>query len=245
MHILSIQSWVAYGHVGNAAAVFPLQRLGAEVSAINTVEFSNHPGYGAVTGEVVPASRVKALLDGLDDRGALNHCDALLSGYLGEAATGDVVLEGVARLKAANHTAVWCCDPVIGDEGPGIYVRPGIADFFREQAVPAADLLTPNHFELQLLTGLACTTMAETKIALRRDPASCWSPACAAKTRRRTASTAWWAVRRALPDCGPQGCRSQPMAQVMPWRRCSCSTSWLGNRRPQPWKMRRPPFTVC
>jgi pyridoxine kinase len=166
VHILSIQSWVAYGHVGNASAVFPLQRLGAEVSAINTVEFSNHPGYGAHTGEVVPAARVRALLDGLTGRGAFQHCDGLLSGYLGEAATGAVVLEAASRLKAANPKAIWCCDPVIGDEGPGIYVRAGIADFFRDQAAGQADLLTPNHFELKCLTGLSCATLAETKVAI-------------------------------------------------------------------------------
>jgi pyridoxine kinase len=167
VHILSIQSWVAYGHVGNASAVFPLQRLGAEVSAINTVEFSNHPGYGAFTGEVVPAARVQALLNGLTARGALQTCDALLSGYLGEAATGAVVLEAASRLKATNPDAIWCCDPVIGDEGPGIYVRPGIADFFRDQAAGQADLLTPNHFELKCLTGQPCGTLAEAKAAIR------------------------------------------------------------------------------
>ncbi len=167
MHILSIQSWVAYGHVGNAAAVFPLQRLGAEVSAINTVAFSNHPGHGAFTGDIVPAARVQTLLDGLTDRGALRHCDALLSGYLGEAATGAVILQAASRLKAANPRALWCCDPVIGDEGAGIYVRPGIADFFRDQAVPQADVLTPNHFELKCLTGLACDTLEQAKSAVR------------------------------------------------------------------------------
>ena len=167
MHILSIQSWVAYGHVGNAAAVFPLQRMGAEVSAINTVAFSNHPGYGAFTGEIIPAARVKTLLDGVAARGVLHRCDALLSGYLGEAATGAVVREAAERLKAANPRALWCCDPVIGDEGSGIYVRPGIADFFRDQAVPQADLLTPNHFELKCLTGLPCATLAEAKSAIR------------------------------------------------------------------------------
>ena len=166
MHILSIQSWVAYGHVGNASAVFPLQRLGAEVSAINTVEFSNHPGYGAFTGAIVPAARVRALLDGLAGRAVLQKCDGLLTGYLGEADTGDVVVEAASRLKAANPRAIWCCDPVIGDDGPGIYVRPGIADFFREQAAAGADLLTPNHFELKCLTGLACGTLPEAKEAV-------------------------------------------------------------------------------
>lgn len=166
MHILSIQSWVAYGHVGNAAAVFPLQLLGAEVSAINTVEFSNHPGYGAHTGAICSPASVRALIDGLAARDVLASCDALLSGYLGDPGTGEVVLATAQRLRAANPAALWCCDPVIGDTGPGIYVRPGIADFFRNHAVPGADILTPNHFELACLTGLPCATLREAKVAV-------------------------------------------------------------------------------
>jgi pyridoxine kinase len=158
MHILSIQSSVAYGHVGNAAAVFPLQRLGAEVTAINTVAFSNHPGYGAFTGDILKPDMVRMLLEGVAARGVLDSCDALLSGYLGEAGTGAVILDAALRLRNANPKALWCCDPVIGDDGPGVYVRPGIADFFRAEAVPAADLLTPNRFELACLTGLPCDT---------------------------------------------------------------------------------------
>ena len=153
MNILSIQSWVAYGHVGNAAAVFPLQRLGAEVWAVNTVQFSNHPGYGAWTGQVFSGAQVAAVIDGIAARGVLARCEAVLSGYLGEAGVGEAVLDAVGRVRAANPAAVYCCDPVIGDDGSGVYVRPGIADFMRERAMPASDLATPNRFELEQLTG--------------------------------------------------------------------------------------------
>jgi pyridoxine kinase len=156
VNILSIQSWVAYGHVGNASAVFPLQRLGAEVWTVNTVQFSNHPGYGAFTGSVFPPDTVRALVDGIAALGVLPSCDALLSGYIGESGTGEVLLHAASRLRAANKRALWCCDPVIGDDGPGVYVRPGVADFFAGPAVAAADLLTPNQFELGCLTGLPC-----------------------------------------------------------------------------------------
>jgi pyridoxine kinase len=166
MHILSIQSWVAYGHVGNAAAVFPLQRLGAKVSTINTVSFSNHPGYGAFTGQVFPPETLRSLLDGIAAVGGLQSCDALLSGYLGDPGTGAVILDAALRLRVANPRSIWCCDPVIGDEAPGVYVRPGVAEFFRDQAVPQADLLTPNQFELKYLTGLPCDTLANLRIAV-------------------------------------------------------------------------------
>jgi pyridoxine kinase len=165
MNILSIQSWVSFGHVGNASAVFPLQRLGAEVWAVNTVQFSNHTGYGTWRGQVFGAELVRDLVQGIEDRDALPRCDAVLSGYMGDAAIGEAVLDAVARAKAANPRALYCCDPVIGDVGRGVFVRPGIPEFMRERAVPAADLITPNQFELEHLTGLPVTTLAEAKAA--------------------------------------------------------------------------------
>ncbi|MBC9179933.1 pyridoxal kinase PdxY [Pseudoroseomonas ludipueritiae] len=166
MNILSIQSWVSYGHVGNASAVFPLQRLGAEVWAVNTVQFSNHTGYGTWRGQVFGAELVRDLVQGIEDRGALPRCDAVLSGYMGDAAIGEAVLDAVSRAKAANPKALYCCDPVIGDVGRGVFVRPGIPEFMRDRAVPAADLITPNQFELEHLTGLPVTTLAEAKAAV-------------------------------------------------------------------------------
>ena len=164
MNILSIQSWVASGHVGNAAAVFPLQRLGAEVTAINTVQFSNHPGHGAFTGRISPPEEVAALVAGLDAHGTLGRCDGVLSGYIGEAGVGHVILDAVARVRARNERALWCCDPVIGDEGR-VYVRPGVAAFFNAVAVPAADILTPNQFELDLLSGAPSHTLTQARAA--------------------------------------------------------------------------------
>ena len=139
MNILSIQSWVAYGHVGNASAVFPLQRLGAEVWAIHTVQFSNHTGYGAWRGQVLPATLIGDCVEGIAERGVLPGCDAVLTGYVGDAATGEAILGAVARVKAANPAALWCCDPVIGDVGRGVFVRPGIPEFFRDRALALAD----------------------------------------------------------------------------------------------------------
>lgn len=165
LHILSIQSWVAYGHVGNASAVFPLQRLGAEVWTINTVQFSNHTGYGHWTGQVFTGAQVRDLVDGIAARGVLRRCDAVLSGYMGDAAIGEAILHAVARVRAENPHAVYCCDPVIGDVAEGVYVRPGIEDFLRAQALPQADIATPNRFELERLTGLACQSLSQAKQA--------------------------------------------------------------------------------
>jgi pyridoxine kinase len=166
MNILSIQSHVAYGHVGNAAAVFPMQRLGHEVWPIHTVQFSNHTGYGAWRGEVLPAALIGDCVQGIADRGVLGRCDGVLSGYMGSAETGSAILEAVSKVKAANPKARYCCDPVIGDVEGGIFVRPGIAEFMRDRAVPMADIITPNQFELDLLSGGASATLDEARQAI-------------------------------------------------------------------------------
>jgi len=168
MSILSIQSHVAYGHVGNAAAVFPLQRLGFEVWPVHTVQFSNHPGYGDWQGQVFTAGHIGEVIDGIAARGVLGTCDAVLSGYLGTASVGEAVAAAVARVRAANPAALYLCDPVMGDTGPGLYVREGIPAFLRDRAVPLADVLTPNVFELEQLAQCTIASRGDAVAAARR-----------------------------------------------------------------------------
>jgi pyridoxine kinase len=151
MNLISIQSHVAYGHVGNSAAVFALQRLGCEVWPVHTVQFSNHTGYGTWKGEVFAAARIGEVIDGIADLGVLGACDGVLSGYIGAVETGEAIVTAVGKVKAANPRASYCCDPVIGNRTRGAFVRPGIAEFMRERALPAAGVVTPNHFELDRL----------------------------------------------------------------------------------------------
>ncbi|MGN6250410.1 MAG: pyridoxal kinase PdxY [Marmoricola sp.] len=162
MQVLSIQSAVAYGHVGNSAAVFPLQRLGVEVWPVNTVNFSNHTGYGAWRGPVLPADDVRAVLEGVEERGAFPDVDVVLSGYQGGSDIGAVILEAVARVKAANPSAIYACDPVMGNATSGCFVHPDIPVLLRDRVVPHADLITPNQFELGYLTGTEPHTLEET-----------------------------------------------------------------------------------
>lgn len=159
--VLSVQSRVAYGHVGNAASVFPLQRLGIEAWALDTVAFSNHTGHGRWRGSAVAAAQIAELFEGIAALGVLPQIDAVLSGYLGDAATGPVLLDIVERVRAANPRALFCCDPVIGDVETGSYVTKGIAEFFRDRALGLADIVTPNLFELEYLTGARIATLAE------------------------------------------------------------------------------------
>ena len=159
--ILSIQSSVAYGHVGNSAATFPLMRIGVEVWPVITVHFSNHTGYGAWRGPLLSAQDVADVVRGIDERGVLGRVDAVLSGYQGAEEVGAEVLRTVELVRQRNPRAVYCCDPVIGDVGRGVYVRSGIPEFMRDQVVPRAQIVTPNHFELDLLTGRETNTVAE------------------------------------------------------------------------------------
>ncbi len=153
MKILSIQSAVAYGHVGNSAAVFPLQRIGVEVIPVNTVNFSNHTGYGAWRGPLISPEQVGEVITGVEERGAFPQIDVVLSGYQGGVGIGDVIVDAVQRVKAANPDALYACDPVMGNAKSGCFVAPEIPDLLRDRVVPNADIITPNQFELGFLTG--------------------------------------------------------------------------------------------
>ena len=166
MKILSIQSAVAYGHVGNSAAVFPLQRIGVEVLPVYTVNFSNHTGYGAWRGPVINPADVRGVLLGIGERGAFADVDVVLSGYQGDEGIADVILDTVARVTAANPAAVYSCDPVMGNATSGCFVAPAIPVLLRDRVVPAADIITPNQFELGFLTHTEPDTLDSTLAAV-------------------------------------------------------------------------------
>ncbi len=166
--ILSIQSNVAWGYVGNSAAVFTLQRLGFDVLQVHTVLFSNHTGYGQFRGQILSAEHIRDILAGLRDRGVLQKVGAVLSGYLGNADTGAVILDAVNDIRHANPGLRYLCDPVMGDVGRGLFVNPAIPDFLRDQAIPFANIITPNQFEFELLTGSRLTSVAEAVAVARQ-----------------------------------------------------------------------------
>jgi pyridoxine kinase len=159
MNILSLHSQVVAGHVGNGAAVLPLQLLGFEVWAVSTVLYSNHPGHGTFTGRVTPATEITALVDGLDQRGLLASCDGVLVGYLGDPAQAEAVSQAIIRVRAANPHVIVCCDPVLGDRDSGLYVSPGVPEALATHLIPIADIVTPNHFELEHLSGAAISSL--------------------------------------------------------------------------------------
>ncbi len=223
--VLSVQSWVACGNVGNNAALFPLQRLGCETWSLNTVAFSNHTGHGRWRGGAVPAGEIAALFEGIVELGVLPHCDAVLSGYLGDEDIGPVLLDIVARTKAANPRALYCCDPVMGDFGPGWYVPPGIPEFYRRRALAVADIVTPNRFELEWLTGRPAGTVAEAAAAaaeLRRQGPGIVLVTSLEPAKDRLAALAagpdgMWAVETARLPIDATGCGDAAAALFLGW----------------------------
>ncbi len=167
MSILSVQSHVTYGHVGNSAAVFILQSLGHRVWPVHTVQLSNHPGYPHVGGGVVPAEQLTAIFNGLRDNNWLDECAAVLGGYMGSLENADATLKAVGLVKHHQPEAFYICDPVIGDRPEGVYVPKEIIDFYRDQALPEADVFTPNLFELEILSGAAVSSVEDICAAAR------------------------------------------------------------------------------
>ena len=153
MNVISIQSQVAFGHVGNSAAVFPMQMHGIDVIAVPTTLLSNRPGYKTIRGRVLEAQLVAELLLGMEERGAVESTNMILSGYLGSAEIADVVAHFVARAKASNPALLYACDPVLGDRDRGLFVREDIPPLVRDGLCPLADIITPNHFEFEWLCG--------------------------------------------------------------------------------------------
>ncbi|WP_241578355.1 pyridoxal kinase PdxY [Rosenbergiella nectarea] len=160
-NILAIQSHVVYGHAGNAAAEFPMRRMGANVWPLNTVQFSNHTQYGQWTGTVMPAEHLTDIVQGIAAIDRLKTCDAVLSGYLGSAEQGEKILEIVQQVKATNPNAWYFCDPVMGHPEKGCIVAPGVAEFHCQVSMPASDIVAPNLLELEMLSGRTINDLNE------------------------------------------------------------------------------------
>lgn len=157
--VLSIQSHVVHGYVGNKAAVLPLQVLGVEVDAINSVQFSCHTGYSLFTGDVLQGDALWELVRGLEGNSLLGYTH-LLTGYIGSASVLRTVLRTLTAIRRVSPAAVYLCDPVLGDAGK-LYVPSELVEIYKTEVVPLATMLTPNQFEAELLTGMSIATEAD------------------------------------------------------------------------------------
>ena len=164
MTVLSIQSSVIFGYVGNNIARPVLQTLGYDVWCVDTVNFSNHPGYGSFTGSVKEAHKIQEEINGLANLDILGDCDAILSGYLVEVETAKTVSRTIELIKEQNETAIYLLDPVIGDDGQ-IYVKNGLIEAFKNELLPKADVILPNQSELGWLSGLKINDVSSLKTA--------------------------------------------------------------------------------
>ncbi|XP_045124050.1 pyridoxal kinase-like [Portunus trituberculatus] len=151
VRVLSIQSHVVSGYVGNKSACFPLQVLGFEVDTINSVQFSNHTGYQHFKGQVLDDAQLGDLIEGLQTNG-IDYYTHLLTGYIGSSSFLQKVKSVVEHLKTVNPNLIYVCDPVMGDNGK-MYVPGELLPVYREQIVPLADIITPNQYEAELLSG--------------------------------------------------------------------------------------------
>jgi pyridoxine kinase len=170
VNVLSIQSQVVWGHVGNSAATFALQRLGINVLAVPTAIYSHHRGHktstgGAPAGHTLAASEIAALIQGLKARDLYRDCAGVLTGWMGGLAAAEVARLAALEVKSANPAALWLCDPVLGDSDGGIYVSPELVGFY-QSAMAEADIVTPNRFELEVLTGQPVRNEADALAAL-------------------------------------------------------------------------------
>jgi pyridoxine kinase len=176
MRVISIQSQVAFGHVGNSAAVFPMQMHGIDVTAVPTTLLSNRPGYPTIRGRVLEAQLVADLLQGVEERGAVDTCQMILSGYLGSAEIAAVVADFVARAKARNPKLAYCCDPVLGDRDRGLFVQADIPPLVLQRLCRLADIIMPNHFEFEWLCGAKATTtdqvIAQARVLMAQGPST-------------------------------------------------------------------------
>jgi pyridoxine kinase len=164
--VLSIQSHVVHGYVGNKAAVFPLQLLGFDVDFVNSVQFSCHTGYKFFpSGEVMNGEQLRAILKGLDDNGLLKDgIGYMLTGYIGSESFLEAVLDVLETIRRYNPMVKFVCDPVMGDDDK-FYVPPQLAKVYRDTVIPKADVVTPNQFEVEQLTGIKVKTLEDAKNA--------------------------------------------------------------------------------
>ena len=166
--VISIQSQVVYGHVGNSAAVFPMQSKGINVLAVPTTLLSNHPHYPTMRGKILEHKLVEDLLLGIEERGLIEKTETLVTGFLGSIEIANVVDEFISLAQKRNPHMIYVCDPVMGDDDLGVFVDENLLSIFSNKLIPKATIITPNQFELELITGRSARNIEDLQNAAER-----------------------------------------------------------------------------
>ncbi len=152
--VLCLSSQVARGFVGGSAMRIALQRMRHDCWLLPTVILSNHPAHARFAGEQVPIGRLRAMLEALDANGWLEEVDAVIAGYMPSPEHVTFTAQAFEFVCNRNPEVLCVCDPILGDDPGGLYIDDESANAVREELVPKADIVTPNRFELEWLTGM-------------------------------------------------------------------------------------------
>lgn len=163
-----IHSKVAYGYVGSNTTSLVLQLAGLDVIAVPTVILSNRYGLPTVGGGLIPADLFQEILDGILALNILDEVSTIVTGYIGSATLVEITAQFIVKIKESHPEIVYLCDPVMGDQPQGLYVKEEVPQALITKLLPLADILTPNQFEMETILNQKIETFEKLKTSIQQ-----------------------------------------------------------------------------